>query len=213
MTETEIVKVQSGDVDSCRQVAVLHMAAIHFGLLPLLGASFLTKFYLSLLSAPEAALWIARDGQRVVGFLAGCINVTAVYRHIISRWGLSLSLAAGLALLRPTVIRRLPSILVYPMRRTRSTAAAPAATEAELLSIAVNPDVRGRGIGHALVFAFEEFLRIGRVPVYRVATNVAERASNAFYQALGFEPIGTTIHHDLTLQLYQKAVPAPATRA
>jgi ribosomal protein S18 acetylase RimI-like enzyme len=214
MSETEIIKVQSGDVDTCRQAAALHIAEIHSGLLPLLGASFLTRFYLSLADAPHASIWIARDDARVVGFLAGCVNVTVVYKHVFRHCGLSLGFAAGLALLRPSVVRRVPAILVYPFRRKRSAAAVSRLdTEAELLAIAVTPHVRGRGVGHALVLAFENFLRASRVTGYRVATNIEERPSNAFYRALGFLPIGTTLHHDLTLQLYEKNLPAAATQA
>jgi GNAT superfamily N-acetyltransferase len=214
MFEAEIVRVQSGDVDSCRQAAALHIAEIHFGLLPLLGASFLTRFYLSLADAPEASIWIARDDERVVGFLAGCVNVTEVYKHVISRCGLSLGFAAGAAILRPSVLRRFPAILLYPFRRKRSAAVASRIdTEAELLAIAVSAHVRGRGVGKALVFAFEDFLLASRVNGYRVATNIEERQSNAFYRALGFQPSGAIVHHDLTLQLYEKALPAPATHA
>ena len=53
----------------------------------------------------------------------------------------------------------------------------------------------------------------GQHGAYRVATNSAEVASNAFYRKHGFHRAGTQRHNDLILQVYTKALPLAAAAA
>jgi ribosomal protein S18 acetylase RimI-like enzyme len=205
--DVHVELVQSGDAKACARAAALHIAEIHFGLLPLLGPEFLARVYLSVAGAPAAGVWVARRDGRIVGFVAGCADVGALYKHMLRRDLLSLMGAAGVALGRPAVLRRLPSIALYPLRQRDATGERQAArSPAELLAIAVSDDSRGRGLGRLLVARFEEFLRALHVHEYHVATNIEEVDSNAFYRALGFRPVATIPHHALTLQLYEKAL-------
>jgi ribosomal protein S18 acetylase RimI-like enzyme len=204
--DVHVELVQSGDAKACATAAALHIAEIHFGLLPLLGPEFLARVYMSVSSAPGAGVWVASRHGRIVGFVAGCSDVGALYKHMLRRDMLSLITAAGLALGRPAVLRRLPSIALYPLRQRDATGPRAARSPAELLAIAVSDDLRGRGLGRLLVARFEEFLRTLHVHEYHVATNIEEVGSNAFYRALGFRPVATVPHHALTLQLYEKVL-------
>jgi ribosomal protein S18 acetylase RimI-like enzyme len=204
--DVEIGQVNRHDLDSCRYAASLHISEIHFGLLPLLGGSFMTRLYHAIAQAPQSGVWIARAGGCAVGFLAGCANVGELYRYVIRREAVPLALAGGAALLRPTVLRRMPAVLAYPMRRTDEGGPRTATSSAELLAIAVQRDAQGNGVGKALVGHFERFLGNAGIREYHVATNIEDAGSNAFYRAAGFQPAGTMRHHALTLLQYEKSL-------
>jgi len=201
----KIVRLGPGDNGLCHQAACLHIRSIHHGLLPLLGDQFLQEMYLCIAVAPEAGVWAMADGDKLVGFIAGCASVRRAYRWLMINHGIRLALAAGPALFRFSVIAKMYSILSYPLRRRKIPAKAPV-PEAELLAIAVDANEYGKGHGKNLIRAFEGSLRQWGVHEYRVLTNIAETESNSFYRATGFEPAGTIKHHALTLQVYKKMI-------
>jgi ribosomal protein S18 acetylase RimI-like enzyme len=91
--------------------------------------------------------------------------------------------AAGLRAL-PRIVRssrRVYETLRYPSGGTDLP-------EAELLAIAVAPDVRGRGIGSALVEAFTAELRRRGVEGARVVVAAGNERAVRVYEACGFKP-------------------------
>ena len=190
-----------------RQIAELHASEIKHGALPQFGLAVLTSVYRQLALAEQSVVLVVWDGDRVVGFLAGCADVAATFRRVLLKGGPTF-LAAFLRQphLWLVAARFGGSLLMYPFRRKQHAAAdqKPASSRGELLAIAVSPDHQGRGIGSALVHEFEAHLRRWRQPSYAVATNAADAASNRFYQKAGFRAVGRTPHHSLTLQNYIK---------
>jgi len=201
----KVVRLGLEDYELCRQAANLHTRSIHLGLLPLLGNCFLAKMYLGIAVAPQSGVWAIVDGNKFIGFVAGCASVQKTYRWIMVNYGFRLAMAAGLALVRLTVLRKLYSILSYPFRQHKALAKTPA-PEAELLAIAIDESEYGKSYGRQLVNVFEATLRQWGVREYRVLTNVTEATSNAFYLATGFAPVATIRHHTLTLQVYEKII-------
>jgi len=195
------------DRELCRQAATLHLRAIHHGLLPLLGVDFLTKLYRCIAEAPESGVWALVDGDKFIGFIAGCASVGRTYRWLMVNCGIRLVFTAGPALFRFTVLGKVASVLLYPFRRGRALATTPP-PEAELLAIAIDETEYGKGYGKHLVETLEASLRQWGVREYRVLTNISESKSNAFYRATGFTAAGTIKHHALTLQVYIKNLAA-----
>jgi ribosomal protein S18 acetylase RimI-like enzyme len=190
-----------------RQAALLHMAEIHHGALPLLGARVLARLYRELARAPGCGVWAARDERGVRAFVAGCVDLRFGYRAVFRRAGLALGVRALPRLLSWRLLRRMPTLILYPFRR--GGAADPPAEGAELLAIAVASAYQGRGLGRTLVSRLEDFFRAqGNVVAYRVATNAADPASNAFYRRLDFEVVGVRPHNNLQLRHYRKCLPA-----
>jgi ribosomal protein S18 acetylase RimI-like enzyme len=193
--------------DVFRQIAQLHAAEIHHGLLPLLGPRFMTRLYYEMSRAPQTGVWAVVENGNVLGFIAGSADVGQTYRAMLLRRGPVFAMLALGGLFNPTVLRKLPSMFLYPFRVGRKEQDAPPPTHAELLAIAVDQRTHRRGFGRGLVEAFERGLRDwGVTGAYQVTTNVEEIASNQFYRKLGFEPYGTIKHHDLTLQRYAKQI-------
>ena len=192
------------------QVAELNIRTIHHGVLPILGKRFLTRLYYELATSPQAGLWGVVENGKVLGFVAGCADVRRSYISVLSRAGIPLAGLALGAVFSAGFIRAVSAIVAYPFRGHRPVAVGgfTDTRDPQLLAIAVAEAAQGRGIGKMLVQALEQgFLSWGLTGRYRVATNVEEIGSNAFYQKLGFAPCGRVRHHRLILQMYEKEIP------
>jgi ribosomal protein S18 acetylase RimI-like enzyme len=210
-------------------VARIHAAEIHLGILPLLGPRFLSRLYRQMAGTDRTGVWAAMESDEVLGFICGCADVKAMYRSVCLRAAVPLGLSTAWGIVRhPRLLMTIGSALTYPFRSQAAEtsagaepgshgqqAGAPAAgPRAELLSIAIRADAHRRGIGRMLVRAFEENLAAWDVhDGYWVTTNIDEVESNGFYRAVGFAARHTVRHHNLTLQEYYKEVgPATALR-
>lgn len=189
------------------QAADLHIASIHHGLLPDLGRRFLSRLYVEIDRTPRAGVWVATRSDRVVGFLAGCADTSACYRSVLARAGLPLAWLAGSAVLAPSVLGRLPTLVSYPFKSVGGRSEAEDEPAAELLAIAVDEAARGHGLGSSMIASFERALQSWGVGGrYQVATNADDLDSNRFYERVGFSPTGRRRHNALTLQVYSKLV-------
>ena len=191
-------------------IAGVHIGEIHHGVLPLLGESYLSKLYFELASLPESGVWAAINSNRVVGFLAGSSDIRRSYRSVISRMWPSL-VVFGLRSARDLrILRKLLTVLIYPFQQPMLTSHIVEEcndVNSEILAIAVSPAYQRYGIGQLLIKRFERGLQQRNIRgYYRVATNLAEPNSNAFYRNVGFIPCHQSKHNDLILQIYVKKV-------
>ncbi|HEY3323055.1 MAG TPA: GNAT family N-acetyltransferase [Planctomycetota bacterium] len=188
------------------EITRIHLASIHHGALPLLGSPFMARMYFEIARAPKAGIWVAWKDDALVGFVAGCADLSGCFRSVLCRGGFSLGVKALPKLFSFSALRRLPTLLAYPFRTNPDSSKRNdfAAVRSELLAIAVKEGMRELGAGRLLVEAFEKALREWDVHIYRVSTNTTETASNRFYSRMGFKPAGTQQHHALKLQLYVK---------
>jgi len=188
------------------QIAFLHIGEIHHGILPLLGSRFLSALYREMSGSTSTGVWCAMNGEKVAGFISGSANLRLMYKRVLLHGGIKLIFSAGISILSPKVLKNLGALVLYPFR-TKQNNGIDNGTEPELLSIVVAPEARSSGIGRSLVQSLEAgFREWGTTGTYRVTTNIEETASNAFYKSLGFKPVGTLMHHKLTLQVYEKSL-------
>ena len=115
------------------------------GFLTILGPSFLRRLYRRVARTPGSFLLVVEDGTDTVGFLAGSTDVSGLYRSFVLRDGV----CRCVRLRRPAA-----SLLAPGAWRPFATARAAPPTGAELLAVAVDPAVRGRGAGTLLVDGF-----------------------------------------------------------
>ncbi|TMK32645.1 MAG: GNAT family N-acetyltransferase [Actinobacteria bacterium] len=172
-------------------LAFLHRRTLPGAFLPVLGEGFLRELYRALIEDPEAVALVAERDGRVVGLATGARSVRRLYRRFYLRHGLRAAIAAGPKLVRPEVLRRVRETAGYPVVSN-------GLTEAELLSICVEPAVRERGMGRRLA---EEVIRnlgeLGAQEV-KVVIDAANEGGNGFYQAVGFRLERTLAVHDGT---------------
>lgn len=168
--------VRAGTTEDAADAARLHAGQITEGFLPTLGAAFLQRLYRRIAVDRGSFLLTALDGDDTVGFIAGSMDVKSLYRTFLLRDG-AMAMFAAL----PKVIRS--------WRRVLETLghgyAAP--NGAELLAVAVEPSVRGRGVGESLVAGFlDEVRRRGGDEAY-VVVGALNQGAVSLYRRTGFE--------------------------
>jgi ribosomal protein S18 acetylase RimI-like enzyme len=171
--------IRRGVIQDAAALARLHATSLPEGFLPSLGPRFLRHVYHALVGAEGAVVLVADDGGAVAGFAAGALDTAAFFRRFYRRRGLCAVLAALPRLVRPAVVRR-------ALETARYGKGMPSLPHAELLSIAVAPDRRAKGLGRALgEGVVRELSRMG-APEVMVVVGAANVPANALYAGLGF---------------------------
>jgi ribosomal protein S18 acetylase RimI-like enzyme len=194
--------LRTGTVGDAAAAAALHAGQIGEGFLTILGSRFLRRLYRRVVRAPGSFLLVLEDDATTVGFLAGSTDVAALYRAFLWRDGAPAALACARQLLRSW--RRVMETLRH--------GTGGAGEGAELLAVAVDPVVRGRGAGTLLVEGFlTEIGRRGQGAAYVVVAAGNETAV-ALYLRAGFHPVKRFELHPGTESLLMQWIARPPTR-
>lgn len=160
------------------RIADLHRTRIGEGFLPRLGPRFLRRLYRRMCRSDDCVVLVARDGSRIVGFAAGATDLGALYRRFLLRDGPVAAIEAA-----PRLVRHLPRVL-ETLRYERGGGA----PGAEVLSVAVDPEAAGRGLGRTLVGRLVQALAARGATEIRVVTGADNVAALRMYRACGFFP-------------------------
>ena len=204
-----------------RAVAALHLAG--FGatfFLTTLGGAVLAHYYRTFLDDPQGAGFVCRERASgdVIGFVCGTQDLRRHYRVFLQRRLLpALPSLLAQALRHPRVVagllRRIRTVgSAIRVRRPAAHAGAPATAlpSVHLLSMAVHPRHRGKGVGAMLVRAFtDEMARRGE---RRLMLGVRDdnTAARRLYERLGWRPLRLSgAGSDVATWIYTRDLDAP----
>jgi ribosomal protein S18 acetylase RimI-like enzyme len=178
-------------------VGEMHRSAIATSFLATLGRGFSKYLYRGVLCSPSAFGFACRaDDGRLLGYIACTDSTSTLYKQSLSHHGLMMVIWLLPRIWRISVFRRLWETLRYPFEAGADL------PEAEVLSIAVSPEVHGRGIGAKLIAAaLAEFRRRGATRV-KVAVWAGNTVAIKFYQHCGFQLALTRMHHQKPMNIY-----------
>jgi ribosomal protein S18 acetylase RimI-like enzyme len=159
-------------------VADLHMRGIADGFLSSLGRGFLGILYTALIADPHSAVFVAENDGAVVGFVAGTTDTAAFYRHFGKRYAISAGVRV-LPRLRPGLIRRVRETRSYGLDGHETVSA-------ELLSMAVAPAARGRGLANRLGAELLTWAGNRGIGAMKVVVGAANEPAIRVYRKLGF---------------------------
>ena len=176
MCKTKILKAKESDSTS---IARLHKLGISEGFLSKQSDYFLGELYRYLIK--NEILFIAKTDDTVVGFVAGTITTSGLYKKF---------LRTNKSLLLKFALKNMFSLEF--IKKSFETLTAPSKTSLnsdvdlpELLSIVVDSSFAGKGTGQRLVQALDgEFKRLG-IKKYKVLVG-SQLQANSFYQKNGF---------------------------
>lgn len=186
------VVVRLGTEADAPVAARLHAGSITEGFLAALGPRFLTRLYRRVVRSPDAFLLMAEGDGATAGFIAGALDLGALYRRFLVHDAVAATLSSLPQLLRS---RR----LAWETLRHGTSGDSGAGTgveAAELLAVAVDPTWRGRHVGAQLVEGFLGELARRRVTHAQVVVGADNATAIALYRASGFEV-------DATFELHQ----------
>ena len=175
--------LRSGTIADASAAAALHAGQISEGFLSFLGPAFLRRLYRRIVRSRESFLLIVEDEATVVGFLAGCTDVAALYRAFLWRDGLIAAIECSGRLLLSW--RR----AIETLRHGTGGGGGEGGEGGELLAIAVDPAARGLGAGTLLVEGFlSEIDRRGQ-DAARVVVAASNDTAIALYGRAGFRTV------------------------
>lgn len=176
MTDPAVTIRRAADAD-VGTVARLHATRIEEGFLSSLGTGFLQRLYRRVLRSADGFVLVAVVDDRVVGFVAGVLDVGRLYRSFLVRDGVVAGVTAAPRLARSW--RRVLETLRYP-------AGDDDLPDAEILAVAVDAAASGHGVGGRLVRdALDEFARRGTTTA-KVVAGADNEAALALYARSGF---------------------------
>lgn len=184
--------LRAGDVAAA---AALHQRVFRDYFLGHMGQRFLELFYAQFVDSAGSYGLVAVRDDRVVGAVIGSIDLPRLFHVFYRRHFGSLAVALVVRFVRDRYVRQnLADRLGHVGRAARSLLARhPRTSEssedwppAQLLSIGVDDDVRGRGVAEALVTRFCEALAADGVDAVGLSVRPANARAIAFYTRTGW---------------------------
>ncbi len=164
------------------EIVEIHLEGFPGFFLTFLGRDFLMLLYRSILKDHEGIVLVASSEGRIQGFVAGVIRQKGFYQRLLkgNKWAFATA-TLGALLKSPSIAPRLIRALRKPDEAEHASA------ETCLMSIAVRPEMEGKGIGRQLVQTFCRALaEQGAQAVCLTTDSDNNERVNRFYQKLGF---------------------------
>jgi ribosomal protein S18 acetylase RimI-like enzyme len=179
-------------ISTYHQVARLHAANLQKGFLATMGLNFLAEMYRAIDQCPQSVLIVKYEDGQVVGFAAGVAGpMNLLYQQMMRRFFMW-SLRLFPVLLTPSRFKRVREILRY-------TKKGPASTDlptAELMSIAVDPAFRGKGIAEALYTDLNAYFKKMQVAEFKIIVGEKLDSAHKFYKRMGALPLAELELHE-----------------
>lgn len=181
--------IRKAELHDVSEIVRVHQEAFPNFFLTQLGARVLRRYYSEAIQWRNAYSVVATDGEEILGFAVGIVNLGEYNEHLIRHHSLRLAIAA-----LPRFILH-PSLLVRALWSvTRPKAEEEKPQEASITSIAVSSRRQRRGLGKLLLAELVQRMQERGVEQITLSTDMEnnERA-NAFYASSGFH-----LHHSYT---------------
>ncbi len=172
MVESDVIKV-----------SLIHTKAFKDFFLTSLGMNFLKTYYRACLKNQHTIAFCAEDNMgNLVGFATGSIWAKGYHKTIFLNNIISFIASLTFSILKnPRILIR----LVMNLEKKENTN--DTGEYAELLSICVNPDYKGGGVGKELLMVFHlEVKKRGGVKVALTTDKLNNEAVLAFYKKCGY---------------------------
>jgi ribosomal protein S18 acetylase RimI-like enzyme len=189
-------------VEHAQKIATLHIQGINRGFISSLGINFVTALYEAIAQSSSSFGFAAEDDDgRVLGFVTFTTNLNRLYKSVVAKkgWRFAMLLIGKLFSLKR--IRRVFEALFYPSRVKKMDL-----PSAELLSIVVDPESCGAGLGTELVRKSLEHCRWIGLDRVKVLVGADKKPANRLYRKCGFEFVGQIENHGLPCNIYEAQV-------
>jgi ribosomal protein S18 acetylase RimI-like enzyme len=182
-TSTSNDCVRASKDSDIANVVDVHLASFQNFFLTFLGRQFLEQLYREIAREPGHVFLVAMGSENeVIGFVAGVPDLALFFRRLARKKWLTFGLASiPAAILHPSIVPRLLRAL------NSSSTASSASCPATLMSLAVAPEAKGKGVGKCLVERFTREMAQQGIRSYCLTTDRDHNeATNSFYRKLGF---------------------------
>jgi ribosomal protein S18 acetylase RimI-like enzyme len=184
-----IYKIKQDITDlELKEVAKLHLGCLKTGFLSSLGEGFLFLLYKTIAFNASGILIIAKDGQKVVGFVSGTVNLKQIYKVFIRKYFWLLPVILIKKLTSWQTLNKIKDLIFYPLKQSHSqknTKHNQAVPQAELLSIAVLENYRGQQIAVELYQHLVAQFKLLAVAEFKIIVGGNLLQAQRFYDKMG----------------------------
>lgn len=162
-----------------------HMEVFPGFFLSSLGESFLRTYYKALFKLPETICFFAEEDRQVVGYVVGKTRTSGFLKRVVKSSPIPFAFQ-GFKLLftRPAALMRLMRNLE---KKSNDSEITDDQEYGEIALIGVSPEMKGKGIGRALLNTLEECLRSKSVEKLSLTTDFYNNDTTLMaYKAWGF---------------------------
>ena len=197
MPETHNFKIEELSAQQCQAVARLHIVGIKAGFISSLGIDFLTVLYEAIAESEFGFGFVARENGVTVGFIAMTTNLGKLYKSIVLKNGLKFAFVLAGKMVSIRMVKKAFETLFYPSRVKKMSL-----PPAELLSVVVAVEQRGRGLATALLQrALQECAHRG-IQEIKVLVGADMEPANRWYVNCGFKLQGQIENHGNISNVY-----------
>jgi len=179
------------------EVAALHTTGIATGFISSLGIDFVTALYETIAESEFAFGLVAQEDNRVVGFIAFTTNLGELYKSVVWKKGPRLAFLMGARMFSFHRMKKALETLFYPTRAHKMHL-----PPAELLSIAVSEQERGRGLAAQLLQKGLGECASRGIREIKVLVGADMTPANRLYVKCGFELVGQIDSHGIVSNVY-----------
>ena len=172
-------------------VVKMHRDNVKTGLTAWLGQRFCKYLYRGINSTPYSFVLVYEDEQhQPLGFICCTTNISKMYKAIIIRYFLPMTLSAISKFLKPSVIKRSLTAVKRPRTFKTGNYSKWELPEAEVIYFGISPNTQDYHIGTELIqAAFERLRKLGCDKV-RAWAREDNKQATTFYQKHGFKLLG-----------------------
>ena len=184
------------------QIAQLHIQGISSGFISSLGIDFVTVLYEAIAEDENSFGFVAVEDDKALGFVAFSTNLSKLYKHVVFKKGFNFGFILAKNMLSIQNIKKIWANIFYPKKMKQMNL-----PDAELLSIVVSPEGRGKDIAKQLIE--KGFIKCANRGIDRVKVLVAadNKLANKLYRKCGFELHSQIFNHGVKSNIYVTQIP------
>jgi GNAT superfamily N-acetyltransferase len=170
-----------------------------------LGRKFGAIYYKSIASCECSCVYIYADkSDGIKGVIIGTIDHSTSYSEIKKNI-IKLLAAMNFRIFKPFVIKWIFSNIFSKIAKSKSNHSF--LLSAELIAIAVSPDVRGKGVADKLIQKWEDFIIYeSQENEYYILTEKDNERANKYYKKIGADYITTFISRGRRINRWHKTI-------
>lgn len=194
---TKDIAIREITVQDAPVVAALHIEGISTGFISSLGTDFVTALYEAIAQNKSGFGFVAQENERAVGFVAFTTNINELYKSVIAKSGPKFAFLLAGKMFSLRRIKKVLETLFYPSRIKKMKL-----PSAELLSIVVAPEERGKGLAAQLLQKGSQECVNRQIDKVKVLVGAGNKPANKLYLKCGFELVGQIKNHGIMSNLY-----------
>ncbi len=189
-----IREIRLEDVKEC---AYLHYESIKDSFLCEFGVEFIQKIYRKLIKSDKCFGYVYTNNSDIIGFVTGSVNMEEFMRSLFVKDFFEIAPMVFVRLIiKPYLIKNVIQTLLYSKKSDVEN------VKAELVSIVVRKDQRGKKIGTLLLDNLIDRFKKTGISKFKVMVDKSNAIANDFYRNSGFKLHSTFSMYNKDINLY-----------